>query len=44
LQSLRGHVRLLDHIRKQLADIAHILHRQLTVTPLTRRLKTIGRK
>jgi transposase len=42
LQSLRGHVRLLDHIRKQLADIAHILHRQLTVTPLTRRLKTIG--
>ena len=41
LQALRGQVKLLDHLRGQLADIARILHRQLAKTPLIRRLKTI---
>ena len=41
LQALRGQVRLLDHLRGQLADIARILHRQLANTPLIRRLKKI---
>ena len=41
LLALRGQVKLLDHLRRQLADIARILHRQLLKTPLTIRLKTI---
>ena len=41
LQALRGQVKLLDHLRGQLADIARILHRQLARTPLIRRLKKI---
>ena len=41
LLALRGQVKLLDHLRGQLADIAHILHRQLLNTPLIKRLKTI---
>jgi len=41
LQALRGQVRLLDHLRRQLADVARILHQQLIQTPLIRRLKTI---
>ena len=41
LRALRGQVKLLDHLRGQLADIAHILHRQLANTPLIRRLKKI---
>ncbi len=41
LQVLRGQIRLLDHLRSQLADIAHILHRQLLNTPLIRLLKKI---
>ena len=41
LQVLRGQVKLLDYIRKELADIARILHRQLDNSPLIRRLKTI---
>jgi len=41
LLALRGQVRLLDHLRRQLADVARILHRQLLKTPLTIRLKTI---
>ena len=39
--ALRGQVRLLDHVRHQLADIERNLHRQWTTTPLVRRLKTI---
>jgi len=39
---LRGQVKLLEHIRKQLADVERILHRQLQTTPLIRRLKTIS--
>ncbi len=41
LLALRGHVKLLDHIRCQLADVARILHKQMLKTPLTIRLKTI---
>jgi transposase len=41
LQVLRGQVRLLDYIRRQLADIERVLHKQLVKTPLIRRLKTI---
>jgi transposase len=41
LQALRGQVRLLDHLRRQLADVAWILRKQLARTPLIRRLKTI---
>jgi len=41
LQALRGQVKLLDHLRGQLADITRILHRQLATTPLIGRLKTI---
>jgi transposase len=39
---LRGQVRLLDHVRWQLAAIERDLHRQWTTTPLVRRLKTIS--
>jgi transposase len=41
LLALRGQVKLVDHLRHQLADVARILHRQLLKTPLTMRLKTI---
>jgi len=41
LLALRGQLKLLDHLRRQLADVARILHRQLAKTPLTTRLKTI---
>jgi len=41
LLALRGQVKLLDHLRRQLADVARILHKQLAKTPLTMRLKTI---
>lgn len=41
LQALRGQVRLLDHLRRQLADVARSLRKQLAKTPLIRRLKTI---
>jgi transposase len=41
LLALRGQVKLLDHLRRQLADVARILHKQLLKTPLTMRLKTI---
>jgi len=41
LQAFRGQIKLLDHIRKQLADVQRILHRQLDKTPLIRRLMTI---
>jgi len=41
LLALRGQVKLLDHLRRQLADVERILHKQLAKTPLTMRLKTI---
>jgi len=41
LLALRGQVKLLDHLRSQLADVARILHKQMLKTPLTIRLKTI---
>jgi len=41
LLALRGQVKLLDHLRRQLADVARILHKQLVKTPLIMRLKTI---
>jgi transposase len=41
LLALRGQVKLLDHLRRQLADLERILHKQLVKTPLIRRLKTI---
>lgn len=41
LQALRGQVRLLDHLRRQLADVARVLRKQLVQTPLIRRLKMI---
>jgi len=41
LLALRGQLKLLDHLRRQLADVARILHKQLLKTPLTMRLKTI---
>jgi len=42
LMALRGNVRILDHLRRQLAEIARVLHSQLDKTPLTMRLKTIS--
>ena len=41
LLALRGQVKLLDHLRRQLAYVARILHEQMLRTPLTIRLKTI---
>jgi len=41
LDALRGQVKLLTHLRDQLADVERILRKQLARTPLTRRLKTI---
>lgn len=41
LRALRGNVRLLDHIRRQLAEVARTLRGQLQETVLTRRLRTI---
>ncbi len=41
LLALRGQSKLLDHLRRQLADVARILRKQLLKTPLTMRLKTI---
>ena len=41
LLALRGQVRLLDHVRGQLAAVERILRRQWVTTPLVRRLKTI---
>jgi len=41
LLALRGQVKLLDHIRRQLAGVARILHIQLAETRLTILLKTI---
>ena len=41
LLALRGQVKLLDHVRRQLADVERLLHRQWVTTPLVRRLKTI---
>jgi len=41
LAALRGQVRLLDHIRGQLAQIARTLHKEITVDDLIRRLMTI---
>ena len=41
LLALRGQVKLLDHLRRQLADVARILREQMLKTPLTIRLKTI---
>jgi transposase len=41
LQALRGQVKLLDHLRRQLADIARVLRQQLAKTPLIRRLDHI---
>lgn len=42
LMALRGNIRLLDHLRRQLAEIARVLHSQLDKTPLMMRLKTIS--
>jgi transposase len=41
LMALRGQVKLLDHIRRQLADVERVLRKQLVRTPLIIRLKTI---
>jgi len=41
LQAFRGHLLLLDHIRKQLATLQRTLKLYLKKTPLIRRLKTI---
>lgn len=41
LMALRGHVRLLDQIRKQLADVTRQLRRELERTELARRLDGI---
>jgi len=41
LAALRGQVKLLDHLRRQLADVTRVLHRQMARTPLTVRLKTV---
>lgn len=41
LQALRGQVKLLDHLRRQLADVARVLRKQLAKTPLIRRLDHI---
>ena len=42
LAALRGHVMLVDHLRRQLAAVARVLRGQLEKTPLTIRLKTIS--
>jgi transposase len=42
LAALRGHVMLVDHLRRQLAAVARVLHSQLSTTPLTTQLKTIS--
>jgi transposase len=41
LTALRGQVRLLDHLRGQLTDVAQALRGQLEKTPLIRLLKTV---
>jgi transposase len=41
LLALRGQVKLLDHVRHQLAEVEQALRRQWVTTPLVRRLKTI---
>jgi transposase len=41
LDAFRGHILLLDHVRKQLASLERTLKNQLQKTPLIRRLKTI---
>jgi len=41
LMALRGQVKLLDYLRRQLAEVSLILHKQLVDTPLIKRLKTI---
>jgi len=41
LQAFRGQVKLLDYLRRQLADIEQTLRKQLTRTPLIKQLKTI---
>ena len=41
LLALRGQVKLLDHLRRQLADVERVLRKQLVKTPLIKRLKTI---
>jgi transposase len=41
LQAFRGHLLLLDHVRKQLASMERLLKQQLEKTPMIRRLKTI---
>jgi transposase len=40
LAVLRGQVRLLDHLRHQLADVEHTLHNELKKDDLIQRLKT----
>jgi transposase len=41
LHALRGQVLLLDHLRRQLADVERLLRKQLANTPLICRLKKI---
>jgi len=41
LDAFRGHLLLLNHVRKQLASLERTLKSQLQETPLVRRLKTI---
>jgi transposase len=41
LQTFRGHLLLLEHVRKQLAALLKILKKQLKKTPLISRLQTI---
>jgi len=41
LQAFRGHILLLEHVRKQLASLERVLKGQLEKTPLIRRLKTV---
>ena len=41
LMALRGNVRLLDHLRRQLAQAARALRGQMVRDPLTKRLKTV---
>ena len=41
LLALRGQIKLLDHLRRQLADVERTLHKQLETTPLIRQLKAI---
>jgi len=42
LAALRGQVRLLDHVRRQLADVARRLRKELEQDPLIRRLMGIA--